>query len=49
MSAKRLVGALLAAGALVLGSTSTGWASGSSGSATAMGYYLAVGDSLAAG
>ena len=50
MATKRLVGALVAAGALVLGSASTGWAAGSSGgSANAMGYYLALGDSLAAG
>ncbi len=50
MRTKRLVGALLAAGALVLGSTSPGWAAPSpTGSGNAMGYYLVLGDSLAAG
>ena len=47
---KRLVGALLATGVLVLGSTAPGWAAPSpTGSANAMGYYLVLGDSLAAG
>jgi len=47
---KRLLGTLIAAGALVLGSAAPGGAAPSpDGSANAMGYHLALGDSLAAG
>ncbi|MFI5074407.1 MAG: SGNH/GDSL hydrolase family protein [Actinomycetales bacterium] len=50
MVVKRLVVALVAAAALVLASATAGWAAPSpTGSANAMGYYLALGDSLAAG
>lgn len=46
----RVLGAVVAAGAIALGSPTTGWAAPSpEGSANAMGYYLALGDSLAAG
>jgi lysophospholipase L1-like esterase len=46
----RVLGAVVAAGAIALGSPTTGWATPSpEGSANAMGYYLALGDSLAAG
>jgi lysophospholipase L1-like esterase len=46
----RVLGAVVAAGAIALGSATAGWAAPSpEGSAKAMGYYLALGDSLAAG
>lgn len=46
----RVLGAVVAAGAIAIGSSSSGWAAPSpDGSANAMGYYLALGDSLAAG
>jgi lysophospholipase L1-like esterase len=46
----RLLGALLAAGAIVLGSSATASAASSpEGTANATGFYLALGDSLAAG
>jgi lysophospholipase L1-like esterase len=46
----RLLGVLVAAGVLVVGAGSAGSASATpDGSANAMGYYLALGDSLAAG